>query len=81
MTEQLKPCPFCGSTPKIELGKKQYCQTHGDPSQEVIVRCPNRYHTVIVGAGDVYNGGEAKAREEAIERWNTRTGESNDRTD
>ena len=70
----LKPCPFCGRKPRIDLGKKRYCQLHGEPSQAVIVSCYNpscKAHP-SVQAGDVFNGGEDAARAEAVAAWNTR---------
>jgi phage terminase large subunit GpA-like protein len=73
------PCPFCGGAPRMDLAKKTYCQLHGEPAQAVRVYC---YHSGCdarpsVSAGDVFNGGEVRARAEAIERWNRRpaTGE------
>lgn len=68
------PCPFCRSIPKVDLGRKGYCQLHGDPYQPVIVSCSNREcaASACVSAGDIYNGGEPKARLEAIAIWNKR---------
>lgn len=70
---EIKPCPFCGGMPRVDLDKVTYCQLHGDPSQSVRVYC---YHECpsrpSVSAGDAYNGGEARARAEAIAAWNTR---------
>lgn len=70
----VQPCPFCGSNPRVERGKKGHCSLHGDPFQPIIVRCaaakcPAKPH---VAGGDVFNGGEAGARAAAIARWNTR---------
>ncbi len=68
------PCPFCGKAPRICLGKKGHCQLHGDPYQAIEVYCFENYCPAKpkVAAGDVYNGGEGKAREEAIALWNRR---------
>lgn len=67
-------CPFCGSTPEIGHAKITHCSLHGDPAQEIFVRC--KKHECLarpkVSAGDVYNGGLEKARQEAIEKWNVR---------
>jgi hypothetical protein len=58
--------------PVTGLAKHHHCQLHGEPSQAVIVRCK----TVLcpakpcVAAGDIYNGGKEKARNEAIAKWN-----------
>lgn len=71
----LKPCPFCGSKPLIHLGKKNYCQLHGDPYQGYIVKCSNGYCVArngIGGVGDIFNGGKEKAYAEAVSKWNTR---------
>ena len=62
---ELLPCPFCGGRPRVDLAKKTFCQLHGEPSQQVTVYC---YHADCVSkpsvsAGDVFNGGEAQARE------------------
>lgn len=69
----LLPCPFCGGKPRVDLAKKTFCQLHGEPSQAVKVYC---YHDCparpSVESGDVFNGGEAKAREQAIAAWNRR---------
>ena len=56
------------------LGKKGHCQLHGDPYQAIEVYCFENYCPAKpkVAAGDVYNGGESKAREEAINLWNRR---------
>lgn len=81
MTEQTKsilPCPFCGSIPKVNLGKTSHCSLHGDPFQSVRVYCDNNqcFANPRVEGGDVHNGGEPKARLEAIERWNVRKSEA-----
>jgi hypothetical protein len=72
--DELKLCPFCGSKPKIKLGKKGHCQLHGDPYQGVVIYCDNHECKIKCGveAGDIYNGGETKAREEVKKIWNTR---------
>lgn len=73
-TLNLKPCPFCGGKPRIDLNKVQYCSLHGEPSQSVRVYC---YHTDCpsrpsVSAGDAYNCEEQQAREQAVTAWNMR---------
>jgi len=67
-------CPFCGKKPQVALGKKNYCQLHGDPYQGVRVFCVENYCPAkpAIQAGDVYNGGEWKAMDEAIVLWNRR---------
>lgn len=35
----LLPCPFCGATPHWMQAKIQYCQLHGEPYQDAIIRC------------------------------------------
>jgi len=68
------PCPFCGRVPIVHLGKKGHCQLHGDPYQAVVVACRTSDCSAkpSVAAGDLYNGGEAKAKKEAIALWNRR---------
>lgn len=55
-------------------GKKGHCQLHGDPYQGIIIKCSNPYCFAREGAsfGDIYNGGERKAKDEAIQKWNSR---------
>jgi len=72
--EALEPCPFCGGRPRAILGKKGHCQLHGDPFQPVIIQCKNgncRIKPQVEG-GDIFNGGEVRAHNEAAARWNTR---------
>ena len=77
-SEKLLPkpegCPFCGSQPRIERGKRGSCQLHGEPFQGVVIRCAKHECPVKpkVQAGDIFNGGEEKAKQEAIQIWNTR---------
>ena len=74
MTE-IKPCPWCGCQPIIHLGKKTGCQLHGEPMQGIVIEC--NFHGCPVRprlqAGDIYNGGQDKAKQEATVLWNTRT--------
>lgn len=74
MSEELKPCPFCGGKPRVDLDKITYCQLHGEPSQTVRVYCYRSDCAAkpSVSAGDVYNGGETAARRVAIAAWNRR---------
>ena len=71
---KLKKCPFCGGTPIFQHAKLTHCSLHGDPAQEIIIRCNNNDCVAkpSVRAGDIYNGGEQKARNEAVEKWNVR---------
>ena len=71
---ELKPCPFCGGRARIELCKITRCQLHGDPSQAVRVHCFHKFCHArpSVLAGDIFNGGYDKAKNEAIAAWNTR---------
>lgn len=73
--EGLLPCPFCGSKPRVELGKRGSCQLHGEPFQAVLIRCAKHECPAkpSVADGDIFNGGERKARQEAIAAWNTRS--------
>ena len=76
----LKECPFCGSKPFIELGKRGSCQLHGEPYQAIVIRCKKHECPAKprIEAGDIYNGGEGKAKNEAANIWNTRTGATHD---
>lgn len=60
MTEQLKPCPFCGGEPT----------THGKPNMlgDTLVYC---WGTETCGHRGLIM---------TVEQWQTRAGESNDRT-
>lgn len=60
-----KPCPFCGSSPVKELSKVQYCQLHGDPHQDIIIRCKSS----LCPANPKVSGYD---EDNAIERWNKR---------
>lgn len=71
----LLQCPFCGSRPRIELGKRGSCQLHGEPFQSVLIRCA-KYECPCkpkCEAGDIFNGGKELAEKEAIAKWNNRT--------
>jgi hypothetical protein len=72
--EALLPCPFCGNAPYFELGKRGNCQLHGEPFQSIIIRCKKSDCPAkpLIAAGDIFNGGEAKAKKEAAKLWNTR---------
>lgn len=79
MEERLKDCPFCGCTPKINLGKKYHCQLHGEPSQGIVIKCDWKDCPAkpSIEGGNIYNGiGDAiykhEATQEAIKLWNTR---------
>ena len=79
---KLLPCPFCGATPIWGRGKRGSCQLHGEPFQAVtihcVVACPAK---PMVSAGDIYNGGEHKARLEAAAIWNKRADQENNDID
>ena len=68
------PCPFCGDTPYIDLGKRGTCQLHGEPFQSVIIHCKKHECPAkpSISAGDIYNGGKAQAENDAIKKWNKR---------
>lgn len=71
---ELAGCPFCGSRPFFGLGKKGSCQLHGEPFQAVTIYCKKHECPAkpLVSGGDIYNGGEAKARIEVAKMWNKR---------
>lgn len=73
--QKCKPCPFCGSIPYIDLGKRGTCQLHGEPFQSVLIHCKKHECPAhpSIAAGDIYNGGKELAEDEAIEKWNTRS--------
>lgn len=80
MSEELKPCPFCGSKPVVEQGKVHYCQLHGDPFQAVIIKCKNSGCPARpkVEDGDIHNGGFHQARDKAASSWNNRAPDDRD---
>ena len=69
----LVACEFSGIKPEIGHAKITHCSLHGDPAQEIFVRCKKHDCPARpkVSAGDVYNGGVEKAREEAILKWSS----------
>ena len=72
--EDLKACvcPFCKKAPIFGRAKKTSCQMHGEPMQDSLLSCENRDCPAkpSVRGGDIYNGGEHKARLEAVKKWN-----------
>jgi hypothetical protein len=36
---KLESCKICGKRPRFHLGKKFYCQLHGDESQPWVAKC------------------------------------------
>ncbi len=60
MSEELKPCPFCGATPHRGLGKIWHDSLHGDRHQDHVIKCP---HLCVTMTGSA---------EGVAERWNTR---------
>ena len=68
MSDELKPCPFCGGTPTWRLTKKKYCQLHGDEYQHHILGCQKCHCPIkpmVIG----------NIEDHLIKAWNTRTGE------
>jgi hypothetical protein len=63
MTEELKPCPFCGAKPHKQLGKVWYDALHGEPHQDTVIKCP---HLCVKMAG---------SSDGVAARWNARTPE------
>ena len=68
----LVPCKCCGSRPFIDKGKRGSCQLHGEPFQAILIVCKKRECAAKpkVEGGDIFNGGEQKAKLEAIDKWN-----------
>lgn len=66
------PCPFCKKKPIFGLTKKTGCQLHGDPIQNATLFCNNSqcHAKPCVFGGNIFNGGEYKARLEAVKKWN-----------
>ena len=60
MSEELKPCPFCGAKPHRQLGKIWHDSLHGDAHQDTVIKCPHLWVTM--------QGSE----DSVVERWNTR---------
>ena len=67
MTDELKPCPFCGSRAEILTG----CDNEGDGFAHVY--CTNRH--ISDGCADMFvqRVDERTARQDAIKMWNRRT--------
>ena len=57
---ELLPCPFCGAKPHRNMSKVKHDQLHGEPYQDLIVKCPHLCASMEGGEGTV------------IELWNTR---------
>ena len=80
--EKLKPCPLCGSTPRLTR-EKQYrimIQDWHDKDEELYqlykIQCPNCGCAIKKSANNAENGGERQAaivaKEKTIKAWNTR---------
>jgi len=65
MSEELKPCPFCGG----EAILKRYVNGFNVWSEIMCDRCGVRQDSIVVG---YYND------DEAAEAWNRRAGEKNE---
>lgn len=68
-TDELKPCPFCGSKAKIVTG----CDAEGDGVAHIY--CTNRHISDSCAAIFVERVDERTARQDAIKMWNRRVGE------
>ena len=60
MSEELKPCPFCGAKPHRQLGKIWHDSLHGDTHQDTVIKCP---HLCVTMQG---------SEDSVVERWNIR---------
>jgi len=58
--EELKDCPWCGRKPLLNLMKKTHCQLHGEPMQDINLKCCNMVNAIF------------RDKESAIKAWNTR---------
>jgi len=76
----LKSCPFCGSKPVKELGKRGSCQLHGETYQPIVIRCKRQDCPAKpkIEGGDIYNGAEEKAVRAVSKLWNTRVNAAKD---
>ena len=60
--KHIKPCPFCGVAPKLEI--RVINENSGHPTTIYYYHCDNIY----CGSNTTWN----KSRAQAIEHWNTR---------
>ena len=69
MTEELKPCPFCGTVPKVVKRNNSVFSSY----HFVIDHGPGRadYQCVL----DYMTFGDYSTEEKAIRHWNTRVNE------
>lgn len=81
MTE-LKPCPFCGGSPRVIVRQQKYLGQYEDGRKELLlgfyVKC-NRCHAR--GGLSCYYTDDREfplGIGDAIENWNNRKGEEND---
>ena len=74
--DKLKPCPFCGNTPRDEVYVTQ--KGGGEDHVDFSIRCTEcgTCKTVrLTIVGKCYYSDVEKAMGEAIEAWNRRAGE------
>ena len=65
MTSELKPCPFCGKTPKINFKVGSY----GYTPDSWVIKC---YDCHVKFGKWIQKGTGIKDKQEVIKRWNTR---------
>lgn len=83
MNNKLKPCPFCGST-SLKIESKHHGQWSETGTHSITVRC-NKCHarggSASSKAGKNIYTASAEAEAKAIELWNTRAGDNEQRTE
>lgn len=61
MTQELKPCPFCGAPGKLDSGEMECWMAYCGQGEDNIVGCPTLPET-----------GFFDSRDEAVAAWNRR---------
>ena len=72
MSDELKPCPFCGHIPKVFPENPKLEGNAWGTVECVNISCPAR-PCVKDGEDCCDDRGSDKYKEAAIQRWNTRT--------
>jgi len=64
--EEAKTCPFCGTEPQHVRTKIRYCQMHGDPYQNHLIKCVSKKCMLSPRTKDHVH------LSHALEEWNQR---------